>query len=389
MRLYIGVNIVYICCCAYFSFLSNNSNLTKKNIRLILTGLILVSACIAAGRPLIAPDTPQYLEAYLNSYDVTSKWTGYGLFDFFFNRTNYSMEAAFFYMMSRFRILSESPRLFFGFNALVSAALTMQGCTLCLRYLLKDKYSESELQEKVNNQLLTMWFTFMALFGTLYTTVAMRAALALGFGTCFIGLMLNRKNIILAILSLAFAIMFHSTGITYIFIYLIIQVAPKKINRKTIMAFGIAGAGLYVFGIARLLSEKLGMGIRSLMLAVGIQSFGSYFDTLVSQFKFREICFIVLLSGALFFCYTCEDKMSQYAFLTMISIAIYVFVNGIEAISREADFFAFFLIPIVGYASLNNDKDERFYVLLGKICIMAMILPQYIMVFIYGMTPRV
>lgn len=375
MITYLFINLTYLLVCFVLVIVDKYTNLSRMQKLFIIVGLIILNSFIAAFRPIESPDTINYIRAYEGSSGYISNHEVSGIGDLLFDRSYLSMEVFFVVFMAVFKKLFFSIRVFFFVVSLLVSASSLIGLSLCAKYL------DTKTEGRNYIDPFPVWFVYMVFCGTIYTAVAIRAGLAMGFGLCFVGLWLNKKNKVAAVILLCLAMLFHSTGITVIIIVLLLLYGPSFIKTTHIVGTGLILSLLYVIRISNITTPIMVKIVMLVFSVLGINAFSSYFTDLSSAFKMRELFFICVVLLLLVLSYTKEHKVSKMGFVVMLGVMFYVFCSGIDAISREADYFIIFIVPIISYYLYNNSKQSDLIVVITSL---ALIVPQYVMVFLYS-----
>lgn len=369
-------SVIFVLGCYGISLLLCFFQLTHKQSKILIFALILINCVISANRPYISPDTSTYIRAFDESLIIANSSNLNGLRDIFFNREYYSMEMPFILLMALFKKLGLSIKVFFGAISFTTSLTTIIGLHNCSGYIIKER---SVIRNTAATDTI-MWYLYMAFCGILYTSTAIRAGLCIGLGLCAFGLIINNKKHILALLLFISAILFHSVGVLFIFIYMLFVLAPTKITRgHCIIAVGLSSVA-YGLGLCTLTSVYAIKAAREILGIFKINAFSSYTYTLLFSFRLKILFYIVGVGTLLILSYKPGKNASRMAFLAIIGILIYSFGSEIGAIHRVSDYFILMLIPIMGTSLL----EEREAVNFSSLSIMGSILifiSQYMMIF--------
>lgn len=369
-------SVAYVLGCYILSLLFVKFRLTRKQSQIIVFLLIIIYSVISANRPFLSPDTSTYIRAFDESLLIANNLHINGISDIFFNRKYYSMEMPFILLMALFNKLSISRQAFFGTICFITSVTTISGLHLCEKYIgedIKDNESDKPLD-------IPMWYLYMSLCGILYLSTAIRAGLCIGLGLCAFGLVINHRRPLLAGLLLAIAIMFHSIGILFVFVYAAFVVAPTFIRKKhCVICVGLSTLG-YSVGIGTVTSILLIKTARAVFSLMGIDAFSSYTYTLIFSFKLKVLFYIVGVGILLILSYKNNHNNSKMAFLVIIGIMIFSFASEITSIHRISDYFILYLIPIMGYSVVEENAGIN-YVTLSLAGSIMIFVSQYMMIF--------
>lgn len=368
--------ILYLLICGLFLlFLPFVCIKNKRQCWTILLGFIVVNAVIASARSYDMPDTMVYKNTYESCLYIIHSFKPHSLREIFFNRQNNSIEIGFIYLMYIVRICGFDFRFFLGIISFLTSVIFMRGMELIFESLCGDNEAK---QKQLPKMVLTSWFIYIYLEGILYTSVALRSGLSMAIGVFFLGSVLTKRhNIFTQIICLIIAILIHSTGITWGIIFLLWIFLPKLLNRtRFLVIWGLLFVGYYLNFAKYTINTILGV-IRSLLSFLGISAFSSYFISLEFIVQKREM-FIILFVG--FVCalvYSDKIESDKMALLVLIGFSAFTFAYPIQAVSREADYFITFAIPLIVIGELNKNK----YISLAiNILTLLFVVPQYIMI---------
>ena len=368
---YIIIIVIYFA----MSLLSSNVYLTKRQVSYVVLSFVVVTGLLSACRPDALPDTSNYVIAYNDSVGIFNVVDKGNVSELLFNRTFHSMEVVFLLYMALIHKAMVPCRLFFGITSVLISLLFFQGMKLCLEYIAGD-----EERETISSQYISLWFVFFSIYGILYTTVSLRAGLAMGLGICFIGYMLNRKKRGLAVVLLVCALLVHSTAITYVLIYAILLCSPQWLKKKQCGLLAGLGTVCYTLNFSGVFSYIFVKVIVILFSILGINAFGSYLESIDYLFRLKVLFVIVCVSALLVISFIPQKACSRLAVLVIIGIFILALLSGIPSISREADMFIVFLVPMIAFSLMSNNRLE--YGIVVKGIALLMFIPQYLMIFV-------
>lgn len=375
MLIYTSTYLLYAVVCFIICLFCSSVKIKRTQGLLVLAILVIINSVIAAFRPEHTPDTLAYMEVYQNSERIIKEVQISNIGDWFFNRSYYSIELGFIFIMAVDSFLFHSVRGFFFLVALAVSVLSISGILLCVNACVENKKKRIIWD---SSNLLMLWCVYLFWGGILYTSVAIRSGLSIALGLCFIGLFLSGKRYFLSFCCIVLAMSIHSTAITFVVIVVLLRYMPVCINKGTAcMAWGICilcyllGVGNYTVKIAL---SFIAWAFRLLK----INAFSSYFTNIEFAFQKREFFVIIVTGIFLLMAYTNKKIISRLSFVVLIGIMISTFAYPIHALSREVDLFTCFVIPMICYAGMVLSQRKILYI---KFVIPFLLVPQYVMVF--------
>ena len=378
MDTYIIAYTIYIGVCGLLFFLDDYFNNSDLQDKVILFFLIFVTSLIAAFRPINAPDTQIYARVYDESISIIKSLRIENFSSIFANRQYYSIELGYIFFMSFFRHFC-GYRMFLFLNSMLSNWLIIGGLSSLSSYI----YQKSDIKYVSNyigrSGIITIYSMYMMMCGVLYSSVTIRAALSLGLGLCFIAYTLrDEKRLIWSFLLAISSFLVHSTGIVFVLIFILIVISKFEISPVILKGLWVVLTLLYFANIARYTVSGF-MQIKDFIFnALGIAAFNSYFTNLEFTIQLRE-GMIIVLSGVILAIALVKNRLdSVFAILILIGIGLLTFAYPVHAMSRLADFFLIFLIPIAGYYGKIEDY-RKFRIVKGLFVLLY--IPQYVMIF--------
>lgn len=382
METYALIYSIFILVCALLLFFDDFFIDSKMQDVIMLVLLIIISSLIAAFRPLDSSDTSMYVLAYDQSISIVREIKPTGFSSLFANRQYYSIELGFIIYMSFFKHFC-GYRVFFFINSVLSNLLIMYGLYSLKEYSYShDNINLIELNKntiKGKPGIISLFSMYMLMDGLLYSSVTIRAALSLGLGLTFIAYTLNKgQRIIYSFLLALASMLIHTTGIVFVAIWLFIILGRGKIKPLAIEVIWILLVVLYFGNVARY-TIKFFLQLKDFLFDIlHIGAFSSYFTGIEYTIQMREGMIVVVAGLILIWLYQESRINSVYAVLVLIGIGLFTFAYPVHAMSRLADYFILFLIPMVGYPALYEDYRKN---MITKILFVLLYLPQYIMIF--------
>lgn len=382
METYALIYTIFILVCVVFLLFDDYVNTTPLQDKAILVVLIIATSFIAATRPLNSSDTRMYALAYDRSISIVQNTQFTDFSSVFANRQYYSIELGFIIYMSFFKHFF-GYRVFFFINSFLSNCLIIYGIKALAEYA--STHDSVNLIENYKNTTkgypgnISLFSMYMLMCGILYSSVTIRAALSLGLGLNFIGYTLkDRRRIIYSFLLALASLLVHTTGVVFILILVLIVVGRAKIKSSVIKALCIILTLLYFANVARYTISGFLKLKDFLFNILHIGAFNSYFTDIDYNIQMREGMIIVIAGLILIWMYRESRINSVYAVLVLIGIGLFTFAYPVHAMSRLADYFIIFLIPMAGYYA--NYEDYRRYRIVKALFVL-LYLPQYVMVF--------
>lgn len=375
MLMYTLTYLFYAALCFAICFLGSTIHIKRKQGILVFAVFVIVNSIIAALRPVNSPDTLAYMEVYQQSTRIIKEVQHNHIGEWFFNRSYYSIELGFIFIMAVDSFLFHSVRGFFFLISLTTSILSIYGIILCVNACVKEQ--QKKIMWNTSN-LFMLWCVYLFWGGIHYTSVAIRSGLSMALGLCFIGLFLSGKKYVLSFCCLILSILIHSTAITFFVILILIRFMPVHIKKKTAgMTWGILIL-CYLLGIGNYTVKSAISFIAWAFRLLNIHAFSSYFINIEFAFQKREFFVIIVTGILLLMAYTNKKLISRMSFIILLGIAIATFAYPIHAVSREVDLFTCFMIPVICYAGRVLSQRKLLYI---RLIIPLLLVPQYVMIF--------
>ena len=375
MSTYIKVYFIYMAICVCFSILCAYVRVSKKQMAVVLGLLVISNGFIVAFRPLEAADTIEYINVYQRSFSIIQNYHINSFVDFFFNRNYHSMEIGFLYLMYVFYKLGFSVEFFFFSISVIMSVATLTG----VYYIVKYCIGVTEVSSVPYSKIIILWEIYMLWEGILYTSVAVRSGIALGISLLALGLFLEKKKRVVSIILFAFSITIHSTAISFLIILAVFIWGTSKLTKQIFTIAWIALVIGYMFRVGDY-TVKFALLITNWIFGMlKINAFSSYFLDIEFAFQKREFFLLVLIGMIVIYIYRNDKIFSKLSIIVLIGLAIYTFAYPIHAISREADLFTVFLLPMVMYTEVVCEKKQN---IILQILLVMLLIPQYIMIFV-------
>lgn len=375
MSVYIKVYFFYMAVCVCISILSAYVRVSKKQMAIIVGLLIISNGFIVAFRPIEAADTMEYVNVYQRSLSIIQNYRINNIMDFFFNRNYHSMEIGFLYLMYMFYKLGFSVKFFFFSISVIMSIATLTG----VYYIVKYCIGASEISSALYPKIIILWEIYMLWEGILYTSVAIRSGIALGISLLALGLFLEKKKRVISIVIFVFSVTIHSTAISFVIILAVFIWGTSKLTKQIFTIAWIALVIGYIFRIGDY-TVKFALLITNWIFGLlKINAFSSYFLDIEFAFQKREFFLLILIGIIVIYIYRNDKIFSKLGTIILIGLAIYTFAYPIHAISREADLFTVFLLPMLMYAEIVYKKKQNIIV---QILLVMLLVPQYIMIFV-------
>lgn len=375
MSVYIKVYFFYMAVCVCISILSAYVRVSKKQMAIIVGLLIISNGFIVAFRPIEVADTMEYVNVYQRSLSIIQNYRINNIMDFFFNRNYHSMEIGFLYLMYMFYKLGFSVKFFFFSISVIMSIATLTG----VYYIVKYCIGASEISSALYPKIIILWEIYMLWEGILYTSVAIRSGIALGISLLALGLFLEKKKRVISIVIFVFSVTIHSTAISFVIILAVFIWGTSKLTKQIFTIAWIALVIGYIFRIGDY-TVKFALLITNWIFGLlKINAFSSYFLDIEFAFQKREFFLLILIGIIVIYIYRNDKIFSKLGTIILIGLAIYTFAYPIHAISREADLFTVFLLPMLMYAEIVYKKKQNIIV---QILLVMLLVPQYIMIFV-------
>lgn len=373
---------IFILVCALLLFFDDFFYNTLIQDKIILLILVIITSLIAAFRPLDSSDTNMYVLAYDRSISIVQNVKFSNFNSIFANRQYYSIELGFIIYMSFFRHFC-GYRVFFFLNSVISNLLIIYGLNLLKEYAVSnddvDLIGKNKNVAKGKPGIISLFSMYMLMCGVLYSSVTIRAALSLGLGLTFIGYTLkDGRRIIYSFLLALASLLIHTTGVVFIAILILILLGRAKIKAIVIKVLWVLLALLYFGNIARYTINGFLKFKDFLFNLLNIGAFSSYFTEIEYAIQMREGMIVIICGLILAFIYQKSRINSIFSVLVLIGIGLFTFAYPVHAMSRLADYFIVFLIPMAGYSALYEDYRKN---MITKIMFALLYLPQYVMIF--------
>lgn len=380
MKEYAVIYSLYVLLCIIMMLTDDVVVFKRQGEKIVLLILILINSIIAATRPIESADTITYMQTYERSISIINNTDlSYGFSAIFANRLNNSIEIAFIYIMALFKQIV-SVRIFFFFISMISNLMIVCSLNSINKYIQVKEKRELISKDNRNSSIFSTWCYYMLLGGVLYSSVTIRAALSIAFGLAFISRMLNkgRKGLLLSCVLELVAMLVHTTGIIFIFMFGVCIVFKMNIKSCIIKVIGLSLTVLYFLNISRYALSAFN-NIKNVIFGIlHINAFSSYFSNFEFQIQMREGFLIVLTVLLLSLVYFETRTYSIFSILILIGVALYTFAYPVHAISRLADMFIIFLIPMLVNCKRYVNRNK---LLIVKLLAVMFYVPQYIMVF--------
>lgn len=333
--LILNISIVFIA-------LLTRAKVVKKQRKYVFLVLTICFAVIVALRPEITPDT----EIYIHGFEGANKsW----LADFnLLGKYGNVFEYGYVILMLLFKEITLNARVFFFIITFLGLLLTTYNLFEFGKVIAKDECS----WDFYDNYTI-----YVICFALLYNGISVRAGLSMGFGLLFLVLMLKKK-IVKAIITLFVAFTLHRTSILFLAIYLIIRFMPVINKRAHFIIWGCSGLML-LSNIGSNIYRAISPYIANWMIGNNIASYGylteASLDADVSGISILKW----LIYGFLIFFSLNNESYKKMLNLVMIGCMILSIFNGVTAISRAYDMFYLFTVPM--YCALEKKNTSIVY----------------------------
>lgn len=366
----------YVFTCIFVAFILPYLKIKSMRQSWIIIILLIVGNSILAGtRSFDLPDTEVYRTVYDNSISIIESGPVNSLKDILFNREYNSIELGFIFLMYLSKISNLSFRMFLALISILTSFMFIKGIELIIR---SESCDIACYNKNVPKMLILSWVYFIMFDGILYTSIVLRSGLSLAAGIMFLGMMRNcETNKILAMVFLLFSVLVHSTGITWILIYFLWSVFPRIVNKRIFIATWIFLLIGYFFNMAKHTIMILIEIVKWLLVTININAFGSYFTELEFIVQKREYLIIFLVGLVCIICYKDKRIIRRCALLVLLGFSIFTFAYPIGAISREADYFISFFVPIAAVTIMTKRKWKQYII---NLLMLSFMIPQFFMI---------
>lgn len=374
---YMSVWVGFIAIVCMVTLISMRVRFSKRAIMTILVILIVSCSLISAFRPMESLDTEQYAKTFSLSLEIVEETPLWDFGAFFANRSNDSIEFGFILFMALFRLFNIPLGVFFFINSFVSNALIIYSMHLLYEFIANAKDSDSKRVDDRCTHLILMFCFFMLSSGILFSSIAIRAALALGLVLFGIANLLLGKRRVLACIALVFAVAVHTTALVFIVIFLVIKFGKALPSLNMLVLLFVVAALGYFLNVSQVTLEPLVTLIHWLLGVLRIDAFSSYLTNLTYVVQMREGFLLVVWGLCMILGYTKNENAGKMFVVTLIGLFMYTFAYPIHALSRLVEFFVVVSIPACVYGYEQEAPYSRFL----PFVVLLLFIPQYVMVF--------
>ena len=356
--LYIGVYVALACVIVYIASGEKRVILfgfTRKQSNLIyVLFLSLIMGILACCRPMIVADTQNYYEFFLQEQD----WKGLFRNGFFPGRRFNNMETLFALLVWGLKDAGFSFRAILFFFGFVNTFLFLFGAW---------KIAERYFGEKTD--IIHLIALYFSMFGLLYSCIAIRGGLSLGLSLCAIALLVNKKWLP-GILVLYLAVLSHVMALLSIPAFLLFMItmrAKKPCSTKLILCVFFLCFFVLFFNLGSFFIETLAAFGLSLFSRWNISSMTKYLSEILDK-NVSIKCWILVISSfiLLFILAKKTDQYKKLPYLVLVGALILSFLYPIRSISRAADYFYIFLLPMAAaYQKKKLSVFQRLCVTFG------------------------
>lgn len=337
---YYGIYVVYLIFCIYVS--TKEYKLTEKSKWIVVHLLIVFFALYSGFRPLDVPDTLAYVNIFNKDINISTLISN----GFALGRRYQSIEYIFVIIAQLFKRVIPSYKLFFIIISYVSSRLILSGTVACVKYINNEK--ENDLT--ANAPIISVWALYIMCFGLLYNCIAVRAGLTMGLGIFAIGYYLENKSwkrIIISIIIIVFASSIQTFAIVYLAI-LAVVVFDIKIEKKIYIFLWSICLVLLAANFAGRYIDELVQQLFAIKAGLGIDAFSSYLNEIDIRVAKQDWYRVIVEGLVVLVIYNDTDnRYKNYAVLNLIGICTIAVLYPINAVSRMADYFFLFIIPLV------------------------------------------
>jgi hypothetical protein len=340
---------------------------------------IIIFAVVIALRPSTTPDTAFYIRVFEKSNSLLPSIKSIDLFSKY-----YDVEYGYLVLCSLFRGIINDYHVFFFVIALVTVYFIPRNLTLLLceqqiasKMSLRALHIHRRVDFVIKPKESFLRSCYIIAFGILYSGIAIRAGLAITFGTWAVYLT-NKKNFLGTVIALFVGFSIHRTLIVFTIVSLLVlmfnYIGNTKVNRIFMV---ISLVELVIMSIdLRLEISSVFYNYFSLMLKE-INLIG-YYDSFIGSGNSSVgitkmiicLCIFTLLATLYF------SRIYVSIFYQIMAIAsmttILLFVNA-RAVSRLYDLFLLFCIPILKAVFDDYSENKRIFSLISFISIISLL----------------
>lgn len=347
MSVYLALNVVFI----IFSvaYIKIEPRIKSDDRKYVMWFLIIIFSVLMAARPLDSPDTAGYVENFYciepgQRYPINllQKYMGY--------------EYGYVYLISFFRVFSNSFRLFFFLTAFAGTSMTVFGL----------KHLGDKILAKESRVFAPVFAIYISGFGLLYNGISVRAGLSMGLGVMAVDFILDRKWM-RGVLLLFLAFTIQRFSILFLPIIFAIKFLPKFTRESHVQIWFLGGAIMFT-GLAGKVIPYLADMINGVSSKFQISGVSSYLMDVSEGIGIRDTYFWFLYGGLVVFLFY-NKNYGKYLNVIMLGSFIIVFMYGVRAISRAYGMFYLFIVPLLSVmynedsGSVNMRRERRMKVL--------------------------
>ena len=318
----------------------------ERGLRIIQLIVTAFFAMVMAGRPLVAPDTMNYVRMFFDSPQVVDILSDCG-----FLGKYRGIEYGFWYLGSVFRAIAPNPELFFFVTAFFNAYCAP-------RYLTKlSTVLGCRVQESVVRAI------YISGFGMLYCAAAIRSGLSMTLGIAAVYFCADKKYV-RSLLALLMAVWFHTTALVFALLVVLVLGLRHASSMNSPTGSTILIATMAVSLITALVDPMriLSSAIPSLFASMGMGEYGKAYLTESDQGGIGLtklltcLCLVVLV-------FACDrERVSVPVFfratiyLTLCWIIVFA---DMRAASSFYDLCLVFSIPVVARVFVDFSKENK------------------------------
>lgn len=330
MTLYAIGYICIILILNLYVFLSKK--ITYKQRLIIEICIMLVSAVFIALRPMIMPDTQNYLLAFTQSEEKFPLIKNIGMFQRYAG-----IEKFFWVIMYYFNIITNNFRIFLIIISVFDIFVSV-------------KVFAALIENKTN--LSVEMCLYVTCFGMLYAGISVRAGLGMTLGLLAV-YCTKKKKYVISILIIILGMMIQISSALFFVLALIMFLFNKPIQNKGKRVALIISGGLFISllinigAIINAIIEKIlfYFSAKVGVLAIYESYIGNTIDTTVGMTK-------IITSFVVFVCvltiYCCKIETDVFFIVVMLFVQILIIaLVGMRAASRVYDMFLIFTIPVM------------------------------------------
>ena len=378
-----GLYLLLVVCSMVFSIIEYRLSYNARKFFVIFS--ILFLSVMMGLRPMDVPDTIVYYKIYNQNTNLSSILQN----GFIFGGRYNSIEYMYYVLVEAAHIIGLSFQTFMGLLAFCCNCSIMIGLANLEMYLYQPRYKiirnkSTNLQPgiKEDTPLISIWTVYLYLFGFMYSGIAVRSMISMAFGMIAITILLRNNSIkyfIISVLLILLGTSLQSFGLLYFIILLLMMFSPKVTKKRLIITW-IALILLMIFR----LGEKWANSLTEIMIYIkktlGITAFTSYISTtefIISKWDWYYVLVIGTIIVLTFMEYPSDLNLYM---LILIGLAIIAILYPFMAVSRIADYFMMFLVP-VAVSTLRFNKKISFKRVFYEF-ILILLLPIQILIFI-------